>query len=107
MAEACCVVFVTVARREEAEKIADALVGERLAACCSLVPDLFSIYRWKGEIHREPEVLLIAKTRRDLFEKLRERVVALHSYEVPEIVALPIVAGDEPYLDWIRRESAP
>jgi len=107
MAEVCCVVFVTVASREEGEKIADALVGERLAACCNLAPGLFSVYRWKGKIHREPEVLLIAKTRHELFEKLRERVIALHSYEVPEIVALPIVAGHEPYLDWIRRETAP
>ena len=107
MAEACCVVFVTVARREEAEKIADALVGEHLAACCNLAPGLSSIYRWRGDVHRDPEVLLIAKTRRDLFEKLRERVIALHSYEVPEIVALPIIAGHEPYLDWIRRETAP
>ena len=107
MAEASCVVFVTVANREEAEKIADALVGERLAACCNLVPGLLSVYRWKGEIHRDPEILLIAKSRRELFERLRERVIALHSYEVPEIVALPIVAGHEPYLDWIRRETAP
>ena len=105
MSEGCCVVFITVDSRENAEKIADALVSELLAACCNLVPGLLSIYRWKGEIHRDPEVLLMAKTRRDLFERLRERAVALHGYEVPEVVALPIVAGHEPYLDWIRGET--
>ncbi|MGO8705515.1 MAG: divalent-cation tolerance protein CutA [Candidatus Brocadiia bacterium] len=100
-----CAVFVTVGKRDEAEKIGSALVEEKLAACCNLVGPIRSIYRWKGEICRDEETLLILKTRRDGFEKLRARVVQLHSYTVPEIVALPIVAGHAPYLDWVRDET--
>jgi periplasmic divalent cation tolerance protein len=105
MAEECCVVFVTVGKREEAEKIADALVAERLAACCNLVPSVKSIYRWKGEICRDEETLMVIKTRRERFEALRARVKALHSYAVPEIVALPIIAGHADYLDWVCEET--
>ena len=100
-----CVVFVTVGKREEAEKIGLALVEEKLAGCCNMVGPIRSIYRWKGEICRDEEMLLILKTRRDGFEKLRARVAALHSYTVPEIIALPIVAGHAPYLDWVRDET--
>jgi periplasmic divalent cation tolerance protein len=100
-----CVVFVTVGKRDEAEKIASALVEGKLAACCNLVGPIRSIYRWKGEICRDEETLLIFKTRRAGFERLRARVVALHSYSVPEIIAVPIVAGHAPYLDWVRDET--
>ena len=107
MAEEFCVVLVTVPTREAAEKIAHTLVDERLAACCSLAPGVCSVYRWKGEVCREEETLLIAKTRRDRFEALRSRVTELHGYEVPEVIALPIVAGHTPYLDWVREETNP
>jgi periplasmic divalent cation tolerance protein len=102
---ALCVVFVTVGKRDEAEKIASALVEEKLAACCNLVGPIRSVYRWKGEICRDEETLLIFKTRRESFEKLRARVVELHSYTVPEIIAVPIVAGHASYLDWVREET--
>ena len=104
MSDEFCIVIVTVGKAEEAEKIASALVEERLAACCSLVPRIRSIYRWKGEVHRDEETLMLIKTRRTGFEALRRRVAALHSYEVPEIVALPVVAGHQPYLDWLAQE---
>ncbi len=100
-----CAVFVTVGKRDEAEKMGSTLVEEKLAACCNFVGPIRSIYRWKGEICRDEETLLILKTRREGFEKLRARVVQLHSYTVPEIVAIPIVAGHAPYLDWVRDET--
>jgi periplasmic divalent cation tolerance protein len=105
MADECVVAFVTVGRREEAERIADTLVEERLAACCNLLSGLRSVYHWQGEICRDDETLMIIKTRKELFERLRARVKELHSYAVPEIVALPIVAGHAPYLDWILAET--
>ena len=94
-------VSLTTSSLEEAEKIAEALVQERLAACVNIVPAITSIYRWRGEVHRDNEVLLIAKSRPELFDSLAARVKELHSYEVPEIIALPIVAGSEAYLNWI------
>jgi periplasmic divalent cation tolerance protein len=105
-------VSITTSASEEAERIAEALVQERLAACVNIVPAITSIYHWQGEIHRDSEVLLIAKSRAELFESLTARVKELHSYEVPEIFALPIVAGSKAYLSWIdesvkRGEGSP
>jgi uncharacterized protein involved in tolerance to divalent cations len=105
MSDKFCVVFVTTPAGETAESIAEHLVKERLVACCNLLPGVRSIYHWKGEVCRDDEVLLVMKTRRDLFEKLRARVVELHSYDVPEVIALPIVAGHQPYLDWLYEET--
>ncbi len=95
------VVLVTVPSVEVADRIADAVVGEGLAACVNVLGEVRSIYRWKGAIEREREILLVVKTTRDAFERLRARVLALHPYEVPEVVALPVAAGHAPYLDWI------
>ena len=95
------VVFVT-APEDEAVTLAKTLVDERLVACVNIVPGLRSIYWWKGKVEDEPEVLCIMKTRGNLFESLRDRVRELHSYEVEEIIALPILAGNLPYLDWIK-----
>jgi periplasmic divalent cation tolerance protein len=100
-ADDAIVVFVTAASLEQAEQIAHALVGERLAACANIVSPIRSIYRWKDEIQNDAEHLMIIKTRANLLAKLETRVRALHSYEVPEVIALPIVAGAKPYLDWI------
>ncbi len=101
------VVFVTASSADEAETIASAMVEERLAACANLVPSVASIFRWKGRIEREEEVLIILKSRRLLLDRLIERVGELHSYEVPEVVALPIVGGSDAYLDWLRQETEP
>jgi periplasmic divalent cation tolerance protein len=98
------VVFVT-APEDEAVDLAKTLVEERLVACVNIVPGLRSIYWWQGKVEDEPEVLCIMKTRSNLFESLRDRVRELHSYEVEEIVALPIVAGNPPYLDWIKENT--
>ena len=98
------VVYVT-APEDEAADLAKSLVEERLVACASIVPGLRSIYWWQGRVEDVPEVLCIMKTRSNLFEPLRDRVRELHSYEVEEIIALPILAGNLPYLDWIKENT--
>lgn len=90
---------------ETAARIARALVEERLAACVNRVPGVTSMYRWRGEIHDDAEVLLLIKTTRDRFDALRARLPELHPYEVPELVALEITGGLASYLDWISAET--
>lgn len=92
---------MTAANREEAARLAEMLVGKRLAACVQILPEMESVYRWQGKIERQREVLLIAKTASAKFAALEREVRALHSYETPEIVALPITAGSSPYLAWL------
>src|SRR6266550_9269647 len=92
------VVLMTAASVEEATKIAEVLVNSKLAACVQVLPEMHSIYLWKGEVERAREVLMIAKTTSAKFEGLQNRVCAIHSYETPEIIALPIIAGSEDYL---------
>ncbi|MBW7996722.1 MAG: divalent-cation tolerance protein CutA [Candidatus Glassbacteria bacterium] len=99
-------VFVTVGSENDALLIARTVVEERLAACGNVLGSVRSIYRWQGKVEDELEVLLMLKTRAALFESLRSRVVELHAYEVPEVVALPIEAGHGPYLDWIRENTS-
>ncbi len=96
------VVFITVSNEEEAAKIAHALVEARLAACVNIVKGVRSLYLWKGKIEDESEFLMIAKTRRELFEALLKKVKELHSYSVPEIIAFSIVEGSKEYLDWLK-----
>ncbi len=100
------VVLLTAANGEEAARLADLLVGSRLAACVQIMPEIESIYRWQGKIERQSEVLLIAKTLRSKFEDLEREVRALHSYETPEILALPVVVGSQPYLEWLQNEGS-
>ncbi len=101
MASDVWITFITVSHADEAYSIAKTLVEERLAACMNIIPAIRSIYLWKGEICDDPEYLLIAKTTRDVFPLLKARVKALHSYEVPEIIAVPVQDGHEPYLAWV------
>jgi periplasmic divalent cation tolerance protein len=98
------VVLMTAGNREEANRIAEALVSARLAACVQILPEIQSVYRWQGEIARESEVLLLAKTTRASFAELDRAVREIHSYETPEIVALPVTAVSEPYLKWLVDE---
>lgn len=97
-------VLVTASSQKEADDIAADLVRSMLAACVNVIPGVTSIYRWKGELQRDPEWLLVIKSRRDVFDTLVERVHALHSYDVPEIIALPLTCGSEAYLRWLDRE---
>ena len=99
------VVWITAQNREEAIRLADMLVGARLAACVQILPEMESVYRWQGAIERQPEVLLFVKTTRRRFAELERQVRALHSYDVPEIVAVPIIAGSAPYLRWLDEET--
>src|SRR5262245_30952679 len=101
------VVFMTASNGEEATRLADLLIGAHLAACVQIFPEIESVYRWQGQIERQAEVLLIAKTTTAKFAELEREVRALHSYETPEIVAIPIVAGSNPYLDWLSASVEP
>jgi periplasmic divalent cation tolerance protein len=100
------VVLVTAPSAEEAAKIAKVLVEERLAACANIVKDIRSVFRWEGKIEDDSEALIVLKSREALFEDLEKRVRALHSYSVPEVIALPIVKGSEAYLKWLEEETA-
>jgi periplasmic divalent cation tolerance protein len=91
---------------EEARKIAHALTEARLAACVNIVPGISSIYRWKGQVEEASEVLLIVKTRSMLLPQLQRRLQELHSYEVPELIVLPITGGSPSYLAWLADETS-
>jgi periplasmic divalent cation tolerance protein len=101
------VAFATAPDEAVALRIARALVEERLAACANLVPGVRSIYRFRGVVEDEREVLLVIKTCADRIEALAERLRALHPYEVPELVVVPTAGGLAPYLDWVRVETRP
>jgi len=93
------VVFITAANGEEATRLAEMLVGAHLAACVQILPEMESVYRWEGKVERQAEILLLAKTTKDKFEDLEREVRALHSYETPEIIAVPVILGSAPYLE--------
>jgi len=95
------IVMVTTASKEEAETIAQRLLKDKLIACANIVGPVYSHFRWSGKIDKAEEYLVLMKSRRDLFKALSETVKALHSYEVPEILALPVVDGSKTYLDWL------
>ncbi len=91
---------------ETAARIARALVEERLAACVNRIPGVASTYRWQGEIHEDPEVLLLNKTTRERFDAVRRRLIELHPSDLPELIALDIADGLPAYLDWLAHETA-
>jgi periplasmic divalent cation tolerance protein len=101
------VIYVTVGAAEEAGRIARALVEDRLAACVNQLPSVRSTYRWQGEVEQSNEELLIIKTRRDLLASVHKRVRELHSYELPELIALPVVDGSVEYLQWLDDQLTP
>ena len=105
--EALAVVLVTTANDAEGAAIARSLVDERLAACVNVVPGVRSVYRWEGAVHEDAEALLVVKTRRALVDRVAARVKELHSYALPETIALSIVGGAEAYLAWVREETTP
>jgi periplasmic divalent cation tolerance protein len=95
------VVLTTCESEKQAEKLAHTLVDQRLAACVNLFPKARSIYRWEGKIEDSAEWLLLIKSRRDLFTVLRAEIQKIHTYEVPEVIAIPVVDGTEAYLGWL------
>ena len=94
-------VLTTTSSLEESKKIARALVERRLAACVNIVPKIESVYRWEGKVEEAQEYLLIIKTTQKAFERLRHAILELHSYAVPECIALAVEGGIDPYLNWI------
>ena len=105
MSDNAIVVFMTAANGEEATRLAEMLVGAHLAACVQILTEIESVYRWQGKIERSSEALLLVKTTKDKFDELETQVRALHSYDTPEIVAVPIVAGSAPYLEWLVKSA--
>lgn len=100
------VVLVTTSNHREAVRIAEAVVRKKLAACGNLVTSVTSIFRWKGQVQKSRETLLIMKTSAGRYRALERLVRTMHSYEVPEIIALPVKNGLRPYLEWVQKETA-
>ena len=99
------VVFVTVPSREDGERIAEIVVGERLAACVNIVGPIRSVYRWLGQVERDDEHLLVIKTRAERYAALEERVQAAHPYDVPEVIAVRVEVGSDAYLRWLWEQT--
>ena len=105
MAYAHIIVYITVPSREVGRQIADALLESKLVACVNIIPEISSIYHWQDSIEQDEELLLIAKTRTALFDRLATTVKRIHPYDVPEVITMPIVAGSNEYLTWIDVET--
>lgn len=99
------IVFTTAGKIEEAKKIAKILVQEKLAACVNIIRPIDSYYVWENKLVEDKEILLIIKTRISLFNKLKNRIISLHSYKIPEIILIPIKKGLKSYLDWIEENT--
>ena len=98
-------VLTTLPNAEAAGEMAKRVVEEKLAACANLFPALRSVYRWNGKVQDENEVLVLLKTRQQHYERLKSRILELHPYDVPEVLAIPVEQGHQAYLDWIARET--
>jgi periplasmic divalent cation tolerance protein len=99
------VVFTTCGSAEEAQRLAAALIEKHLAACVNITAPVTSVYRWKGAIEKSEEWMLVIKSRRERFEELRVMLEGAHSYELPEVLALPVVDGSPNYLAWVEEET--
>jgi periplasmic divalent cation tolerance protein len=95
------IVLVTTANKSEAEKISETLLREKIIACANIINPVTSFFHWQGKVDKCEECLVVMKSRRDLFSELAQQVKRLHSYEVPEVLAFPIVDGSEAYLKWL------
>ena len=98
-------VLTTLPNSEAAAELANRLVSEKLAACANILPALRSIYRWQGKVQDENEVLVLLKTQARHYESLKSRILALHPYDLPEVIAIPVERGHQAYLDWIVKET--
>ena len=98
------IVLTTCENSQDAQTIAETLVEKRLAACVNILPGLKSVYRWQGKVENAAELLLVIKTRRGLFEQLSAELARIHPYEVPEVIALPLIDGAPAYLGWLEKE---
>jgi periplasmic divalent cation tolerance protein len=100
-----CIAYVTTKDRQEAEKIAEHLVKNNLAACCNIVDNITSVYRWQGKVEQDKECLLFAKCTETSFDGLLDAVRKIHSYELPCVVKIPIQGGNPEFLQWVRDET--
>ena len=101
------VVITTTSNKKEAVKIVRSLLKERLIACANIVGPVSSLFWWQGKIHEENEFMVFMKSQKSLFKRLSERVTIIHSYDVPEIITLPIIEGSPPYLEWLKTSLQP
>ena len=101
-----CIILITASSMDEGEKIADSLVENHLAACVNLVPSVKSVFFWEGKTDRQSEVLLIAKSTKALLNQITDHVKKIHSYSVPEIIAIPVIGGSEDYLKWVEETTS-
>lgn len=99
------VIFCTTSNKENAELIGHSLVQEKLAACTNIIPKMTSIYSWNNQIVKDEELLLVIKTKKELFDNVKNKILSLHSYDVPEIISIDIKEGSKPYLDWINENT--
>ena len=104
---AAIVVMMTAGSQEEASRLAEMLVGAHLAACVQIMPQMESVYRWQGAVHRAPEFLLLAKTTAACFDELEREVRSLHTYDTPEIIAVAVTHVSAPYLEWLTTNAFP
>ena len=100
-----CLILTNVSSREEGEEIASALVEDRLVACVNISSPVTSLYHWQGEINKDEELMLFMKTKKNLYKKVEERIKRLHSYELPEVIAVPIESGSKEYFSWITENT--
>ncbi len=98
-------VLTTLPNADAAAELSKTVVGERLAACANVIPALRSIYRFQGKVQDENEVLVLFKTRQELYENLKSRILELHPYEIPEVMAIPVEQGYAAYLEWLANET--
>lgn len=101
----CIQVFVSCAHQAEAKMLVETLLADQIIACAQIIPGVESFYRWQGQMTQSTEVLLLLKTRQTHFERLRSTIKQHHSYDVPEIIAVPLVNGDQDYVNWIHEET--
>ena len=99
------VIYCTVPNKKEGKQIAKVLIKKKLAACVNIIDKLESVFSWDGEMVEEKEAMMVIKTRKELFENISHVIQELHSYNVPEVIALPIIGADETYLKWIAHET--
>ena len=99
------IVFVTVSSQEEGERIGSSLVESKLAACVNVLPQVSSIFSWQGKIEKDGEIMLLIKTTSERMDDLAAKIKEMHSYDVPEILAVPVFAGSRDYIDWVHQET--
>src|SRR4030067_2820569 len=101
-----CIILITAGSAEEGERIAGSLVDNHLAACVNVVPSVKSVFFWEGKTDQQSEVLLIAKSRKALLDQIIDHVKKIHSYSVPEVIAIPVIGGSEDYLRWVEETTS-